>query len=124
MRRIEVLKHRVEELESRERQSKRPNTARRRAAPTVAVPTAPAEAWPVAFRAIAAATGCAEEGVRVAGISRTTWPTDCSKGAALPTLSMQRSIARRTSLETGILRGLPCLVGFVTDCEIMAEADA
>lgn len=37
---------------------------------------------------------------------------------------MTWTIDRRTSRETGIPRGLPYLVDFVTDCEIMAEADA
>jgi hypothetical protein len=37
---------------------------------------------------------------------------------------MNWTIDRRTSRETGIPRGLPYLVGFATDCEIMAEADA
>jgi hypothetical protein len=37
---------------------------------------------------------------------------------------MNWTIDRRTSRETGIPRGLPYLVGFATDCEIMAEAEA
>ncbi len=37
---------------------------------------------------------------------------------------MNWTIGRRTSRETGIPRGLPYLLGFVTDCEIIAEADA
>jgi hypothetical protein len=32
-------------------------------------------------------------------------------------------IGRRTSRETGIPQGLPYLTGFVTDCEILAEAE-
>jgi hypothetical protein len=31
------------------------------------------------------------------------------------------TIGRRLSRETGIPRGLPYLVGFVVDCEILAE---
>ncbi len=37
---------------------------------------------------------------------------------------MTWTINRRTARETGIPRGLPYLVGFVTDFEIMAEAAA
>jgi hypothetical protein len=97
----------------------------------------PAEVWPAAFRAIAAATGCADEGVRDFLDSRhgRHFADDVANG-----LFERRSLAdaidkaierwmtwtidRRTSRETGIPRGLPYLLGFVTDCEIMAEACA
>jgi len=35
---------------------------------------------------------------------------------------MAWTITRRTALDTGIPSGLPYLTGFVTHCEIMAEA--
>jgi hypothetical protein len=59
----------------------------------------PADAWPIAMQAIGEATGCSDVGVR-------------------------DFLDSRTSRETGIPRGLPYLIGFVTDCEIMAEAAA
>jgi hypothetical protein len=95
----------------------------------------PAKAWPIALRAISTATGCADEGVRDFLDSRhgRHFADDVANG-----LFERRSLAdaidkaierwmtwtidRRTSRETGIPRGLPYLIGFVTDCEIMAEA--
>jgi hypothetical protein len=97
----------------------------------------PAEAWPTAFTAIATATGCADEGVRDFLDSRhgRHFAEDVANGlfegrslADAIDAAIERwmawTIDRRTSRETGIPRGLPYLVGFVTDCEIMAEADA
>ncbi|MGE5536055.1 MAG: hypothetical protein ACM3W7_11130 [Acidobacteriota bacterium] len=97
----------------------------------------PAEAWPAAFSAIAASTGCADEGVREFLDSRhgRHFADDVANGllegrslADAIDAAIERwmtwTIDRRTSRETGIPRGLPYLVGFVTDCEIMAEADA
>ncbi len=59
------------------------------------------------------------------------WRTASSRGLALPQAIeaavdrwMNWTIDRRTSRETGIPRGLPYLIGFVTDCEIMTEANA
>jgi hypothetical protein len=97
----------------------------------------PAEAWPVAMRAIGAATGCSEIGVRDFLDSRhgRHFADDVAsglfKGLSLPQAIdaavdrwMNWTIDRRTSRKTGIPRGLPYLIGFVTDCEIMAEASA
>ncbi len=97
----------------------------------------PAKAWPIAFRAIATATGCADEGVRDFLDSRhgRHFADDVANGlfegrslADAIDAAIERwmtwTIDRRTSRETGIPRGLPYLVGFVTDCEIMVEADA
>ena len=97
----------------------------------------PQQAGPAAFKALATATGCADEGVRDFLDSRhgRHFADDVANG-----LFERRSLAdaidkaierwmtwtidRRTSRETGIPRGLPYLIGFVTDCEIMAEASA
>jgi hypothetical protein len=97
----------------------------------------PAEAWPLAMRAIAEATGCSEIGVRDFLGSRhgRHFADDVTNGlfegrgiADAIDAAVDRwtnwTIDRRTSRETGIPRGLPYLVGFVTDCEIMAEASA
>ncbi|MFN3624482.1 MAG: hypothetical protein ACK4TP_10505 [Hyphomicrobium sp.] len=97
----------------------------------------PEQAWPKAFKAISAATGCAGEGVRDFLDSRhgRHFADDVANGlfegrglADAIDAAIERwmtwTIDRRTSRETGIPRGLPYLVGFVTDCEIMAEADA
>ncbi len=95
----------------------------------------PEQAWPVAFESIATATGCAAEGVRgfldsrhgrhfadgvANGLFEGRSLTDAIDAAV--NRWMNWTIDRRTSRETGIPRGLPYLVGFVTDCEIMAEA--
>jgi hypothetical protein len=95
----------------------------------------PAEAWPIAFQAIAEVTGCSEIGVRDFLDSRhgRHFADDVANGLfdGLPLQQavdaavdqwMNRTIDRRTSRETGIPRGLPYLIGFVTDCEIMAES--
>lgn len=97
----------------------------------------PAQAWPAAFRAIATATGCSDEGVRDFLDSRhgRYFADDVANGLfegrsladaieAAVDRWMEWTISRRTSRETGIPSGLPYLVGFVTDCEIMAEASA
>jgi hypothetical protein len=97
----------------------------------------PAEAWPIAFGAIAGATGCSEIGVRDFLDSRhgRHFADDVANGLydGIPLQQaidaaidrwMNWTIDRRTSRETGIPRGLPYLIGFVTDCEIMAEASA
>lgn len=97
----------------------------------------PTEAWPIVSRAIADATGCSEIGIRDFLDSRhgRHFADDVAnglfKGLALPQAIeaaidrwMNWTIDRRTSRETGIPRGLPYLTGFVTDCEIMAEANA
>ncbi len=95
------------------------------------------QAWPIAFRAIARATGCSEIGVREFLDSRhgRHFADDVANGLikgrgladaidAAVDRWMNWTIDRRTSRETGIPRGLPYLTGFVTDCEIMAEANA
>ncbi|MDI3470359.1 MAG: Topoisomerase IA [Pseudolabrys sp.] len=97
----------------------------------------PEQAWPVAFKAISTATGCADEGVRDFLDSRhgRHFADDVTNGlfegrslADAIDAAIERwmtwTIDRRTSRETGIPRGLPYLVGFVTDCEMMSEADA
>jgi hypothetical protein len=97
----------------------------------------PAEAWPIAMRAVGEATGSSEIGVRDFLDSRhgRHFADDVANGLfdglALPQAIdaavnrwMNWAIDRRTSRETGIPRGLPYLLGFVTDCEIMAEATA
>jgi hypothetical protein len=97
----------------------------------------PAEAWPLAMRAIAEATGCSEIGVRDFLDCRhgRHFADDVANGLfegrgladaidAAVDRWMNWTIDRRTSRETGIPRGLPYLVGFATDCEIMAEAEA
>lgn len=97
----------------------------------------PAEAWPFAMQAIGEATECSEIGIRDFLDSRhgRHFADDVANGLydSLPLRQaidaaidrwMNWTIDRRTSRETGIPRGLPQLVGFVTDCEIMAEASA
>ncbi|MCW5683556.1 MAG: hypothetical protein KIT85_04105 [Pseudolabrys sp.] len=97
----------------------------------------PEQAWPIAFKAIATATGCAGDGVRDFLDSRhgrhfaddvaSRLFEGCGFAEAIDAAVhrwMNWTIDRRTSRETGIPRGLPYLVGFVTDCEIVAEANA
>jgi hypothetical protein len=97
----------------------------------------PAEAWPLAMRAIAEATGCSEIGVRdfldcrhgrhfADDVANGLFEGRSLPGAIEAAVNrwMNWTIDRRTSRETGIPRGLPYLVGFATDCEIMAEAEA
>jgi len=97
----------------------------------------PAEAWPIATDAIAKATFCSESGVRdfldsrqgrhfaddvASGLFKGLALQDAIGAAVDPWMNW--TIDRRTSHETGIPRGLAYLLGFVTDCEIMAEANA
>lgn len=95
----------------------------------------PEQAWSVAFKTISTVTRCADEGVRDFLDSRhgrhfadditNALCEGCSLADAI-NAAVERwmgwTIDRRTSRETGIPRGLPYLVGFVTDCEIMTEA--
>ncbi|WP_292612553.1 hypothetical protein [Nitrobacter sp. 62-13] len=89
------------------------------------------------MRAIGEATGCSDVGVRDFLDSRhgRHFADDVANGLFEGRILMQAieiaidrwmtwTIDRRTSRETGVPRGLPYLVGFVTDCEIMAEAAA
>ena len=97
----------------------------------------PAEAWPLAMRAIAESTECSEIGARDFLDSRhgRHFADDVAnrlfEGRGIADAIdaavdrwMNWTIDRRTSRETGIPHGLPYLVSFVTDCEIMAEASA
>jgi hypothetical protein len=97
----------------------------------------PAAAWPISFQAIVEATGCSEIGVRDFLDSRhgRHFADDVASGLfngliltkaidAAVERWMNWTIGRRTSRETGIPCGLVYLVGFVIDCEIMAEASA
>lgn len=97
----------------------------------------PSEAWPLAMRVVSAATGCSEAGVREFLDSREgrhfadDVASALAKGAAIEGAVhvaadrwMSWSIGRRISRETGIPRGLPYLVGFVTHYEIIANAAA
>jgi hypothetical protein len=93
------------------------------------------EAWPLAMKAVGAATGCPDWAVRDFLDSRhgrhfaDDVANGLSAGQALDTAIeaavarwMAWRIDRRTSRETGIPRGLPYLTGFVAHFEIMAEA--
>ena len=95
----------------------------------------PAAAWPIAMNAVASATGCAESAVRdfldsrhgrhfADDVANRLFDghdlADAIKAAVERWMTW--AIGGRLSRETGIPRGLPYLVGFVTDCEIMAEA--
>lgn len=95
----------------------------------------PVAAWALALPAIAAATGCADTAVRDFLDSRhgrhfaDDVANELAAGNALPaainaatTRWMGWTISRQTSRDTGIPQGLPYLTGFVTDCEIAAEA--
>ena len=92
-------------------------------------------AWPLAMTAIATATSCAPAAVRDFLDSRygRHFADDVAdalaRGATLKDAIgaavarwMGWTIARRTEREMGIPRGLPYLTGFVTHCEIEAEA--
>ena len=92
-------------------------------------------AWPLAMNAIATATGCPDTAVRDFLDSRQGrhFADDVANGlvdglAISPAIYaavarwMRWTITRRTSRETGIPTGLPYLTGFVTHCEIEAEA--
>lgn len=93
------------------------------------------KAWTQASQAIAAATGVSPEGVRDFLDSRhgrhfaddvANWLArgDTLKDAIDAAVArwMGWGIDRRTEREMGIPRGLPYLTGFVTHCEIEAEA--
>jgi hypothetical protein len=96
----------------------------------------PALAWPIAMQAVAAATGAPGSAVRDFLDSRhgrhfaDDVATGLSRGLVLPAATnaaverwMSWTIGRRLSRETGIPRGLPYLTGFVTEFEILAEAN-
>lgn len=97
----------------------------------------PAESWAIAMPVIAAATGCPDTAVRDFLDSRLGrhLADDVANGLATG-LALQAAIdaaverwmgwriGRRTERGNGIPRGLPYLTGFVTRCEIEAEADA
>ena len=93
------------------------------------------KAWTLASKRIAAATGVSPEGVRDFLDSRhgrhfaddvANWLArgDTLKDAIDAAVArwMGWRIDRRTEREMGIPRGLPYLTGFVTHCEIEAEA--
>lgn len=97
----------------------------------------PALAWPIAIQAIAAATGAPVSAARDFLDSQhgrhfgDDVANGLSRGLALPVAvnaAIERwltwTIGRRLSRETGVPRGLPYLVGFVTEYEILAEANA
>ncbi len=94
-----------------------------------------ADAWGLAIQAIGAASGCSETAVRDFLDSRSGrhFADDVGNGLfegmnlaeavdAAVARWMAWTITRRTERETGIPSGLPYLTGFVTHCEIMAEA--
>jgi len=94
-----------------------------------------AEAWRLAMQAIGAATACGETAVRDFLDSRfgRHLADDVGNGLsegmnlaeavdAAVARWMAWTITRRTERDTGIPSGLPYLTGFVTHCEIMAEA--
>ncbi len=94
-----------------------------------------AEAWRLTMQAIGAATACGETAVRDFLDSRfgRHFADDVGNGLsegmnlaeavdAAVTRWMAWMITRRTERDTGIPSGLPYLIGFVTDCAIMAEA--
>jgi hypothetical protein len=96
----------------------------------------PAEAWPLAMRAIGEATGCTDEAVREFLDSRhgRHFADDVANGV-FDGLEMEAAIDAAidrwlgwttddyTESELGIPRGLPYLTGFVGHFEIMAEAE-
>ena len=95
----------------------------------------PTESWPLAMTRIGRATGCPQDAVRDFLDSRhgRHFADDVANGlASRLTIEtaidaaverwMGWTINRRTSRETGIPSGLPYLTGFVTHCEIEAEA--
>ena len=96
----------------------------------------PDAAWPIASQAIARATEASPEGVRDFLDSRhgRHFADDVANGIvkekaleaaidAAVTRWMGWTIDRRTAREHGIPHGLPYLTGFVTHCEILAEAE-
>jgi hypothetical protein len=95
----------------------------------------PAEAWSIAMRLIGDTTDSPDEAVRDFLDSRhgRHFADDVANGVAAG-LALPQAIQaavdrwegwridRRTSRATGIPQGMPYLLGFVTDCEIAAEA--
>jgi hypothetical protein len=94
----------------------------------------PLEAWTIAMEAIAKATGCAGYAVRDFLDSRhgRHFADDVANklidGLSLCgaiNVAVERwmtwTIDRRMSRQTDIPRGLPYLLGLVTDCEIVAD---
>lgn len=94
-------------------------------------------AWPIAMKAIAKATGCQDAAVRDFLDSRhgRHFADDVANAAykgldlkAAIDAAVERwmtwTIGRRLSRDSGIPEGLPYLIGFVTQFEILAEADA
>ena len=92
-------------------------------------------AWPMAMEAVGRASGCPGLAVRDFLDTRhgRHFADDVANGlfagmalrSAIDTAVerwMGWTISRRTGRETGIPRGLPYLTGFVTHCEIEAEA--
>jgi hypothetical protein len=79
----------------------------------------PAEAWPLAMRAIGEATGCTDEAVRDFLDSR---QLEAAIDAAVERW-MGWTIDGYIEAELGIPRGLPYLTGFVTHFEILAEIE-
>ena len=95
----------------------------------------PADAWPIAMKAISRATGCTDFAVRdfldsrdgrhladdvTNGLVRGLSLSAAIEAAVESWMSWR--IGRRLSRETGTPRGLPYLVGLVADCEIRSEA--
>jgi hypothetical protein len=97
----------------------------------------PAEAWPIAFQAVADATRCSEIGVRdfLDSCHGRHFADDVANGLfkgltveqavdAAVDRWMTWTIGRRIEREMGIPRGLPYLIGCVTYFEILAEPAA
>jgi hypothetical protein len=94
----------------------------------------PVEAWSIAMEAIEEATGCADYAVRdfldgrhgrhfADDVANNIFNGLALRGAIDVAIEgwMNWTIDRRTSRETGIPRGLPYMLGLVTDREILAE---
>jgi hypothetical protein len=97
----------------------------------------PTEAWPIAMATIGEATGCPDFAVRdfldsrqgrhfADDVANGLFEGLALRGAIDVAIEqwMTWTIDRRTSRETGIPKGLPYLLGFVTDREILSEAAA
>ena len=95
-----------------------------------------AQAWPIATRAIAKATGWRSTRsspfsiVAMGAISPMRCTTPCSRARTLEAAidaAIQRwmgwTINRTTERALGIPRGLPYLTGFVGHCAILAESE-
>jgi len=94
----------------------------------------PAKAWETASRRIAEATEASPEGVRdfldsahgrhfADDVANELWKGETLKDAIDAAIArwMSWRIGRKTSRETGIPRGPPCLTGFANHYAIMAE---